>query len=414
VKLSTTYRIRGGDTFETIARRVYGTEQEALRVAQANPGVEEPLSPGVAITVTTLPSTPVNLPQQTEAENINEVAVLIDDERFRFWDSLRITRAVDALDVVEFGAPFDPELESFRNTFRPFEYKDIGVSVGGVPLFTGTAVSVNPILENLRSVVSVSGYSLPGVMADCTAPASAFPLEFEGQGLLEIAKTVAGYFGIGVEFTADQGDVFTDPVALEPGGKALQFLIGLAQQRGLVISSTPGGALLFQKSVESGNPTVNLEQGRSPLLSVTPFFSPEDYYSSITGITPVVIGSQGSQFTVKNDSLSGVLRPFTFKAPDTTESSAPTAVHAKLGRMFANMASYSVRLNTWRDPSGSLWTPNTTINLLAPDAMIYSNYEFILRSVEFNKDRVTETATLDLVMPGAFSGREPETVPWGE
>jgi len=83
-----------------------------------------------------------------------------------------------------------------------------------------------------------------------------------------------------------------------------------------------------------------------------------------------------------------------------------------MGRMVCNIVSYSLRVDTWRDPAGNLWEPNTSINLLAPDVMIYNNYEFIIRSIEFETDSNTQTATLNVVLPGSFSGEIPSNLPW--
>ena len=115
-----------------------------------------------------------------------------------------------------------------------------------------------------------------------------------------------------------------------------------------------------------------------------------------------------------NTKLSGGLRPFTFKAPDTIDSNLPEAVSAKMGRMFGDMASYSVDVSTWRDPSGKLWEPNTIVTLQAKNAMIYSEYEFVIRFIEFIEDDTSKTAVLNLVIPGAYSGKIPERLPWEE
>ena len=411
--MSITYSVLAGDTFESIARKKYGTEQESYRIAAANPGVSEPLSAGTTITVPTLPDAPENVPQAAASSADDEVAILVDGKRFRFWDQVRIVRSLDAMDMVEFGAPFDSELPGFKDTFRPFSFKTVVITVGGTPLFTGTMVSVNPVIGNDRKTVSVSGYSLPGVLNDCTPPASAFPLEYDGQGLREIATALAAPFGLTVDFQAEPGAIF-ERVAIEPGKRILTFLAELAKQRKLVISSTPLGKLVFLRSVETGTPVARLQQGQPPILSITPFFSPQEYYSHITGMESVVMGLAGSQFTVKNPRLTGVTRPLTFGAPDTLDADVKSAVEAKVGRMFGNMVSYSVRVSTWRDPSGELWAPNTLIQLLAPDAMIYAEYKFVIRSVEFNRDRASETATLNLVIPGAFSGKIPEGLPWDD
>lgn len=409
--MSQTYSVIAGDTFDSIARKKYGTENQADRIARANPGVAEPLTAGTVLTVPVLPSAPKDLQTQTPAADPDETAILIDGQRFRFWDKVRITRAIDAMDTVEFGAPFEADVPGFRETFRPFSFKPVVTTVGGSPLFTGTMVAVSPAVENSQKVVSVSGYSLPGVLNDCTPPASAFPLEFNNQGLREIATTLAAPFGLSVIFQADQGAVF-ERVATEPGKKVLAFLTELAKQRNLIVSSTPEGALIFWQSVEAGAPVAQLQEGSAPVLSVTPFFSPQEYYSHITGIEPVIVGLAGSQFTVKNPRLQGVVRPITFNAPDTLDADVKAAVEAKSGRMFGNMAAYSVRVATWRDPQGELWAPNTTVTLLAPDAMVYSEYEFVIRSVEFSRESKVKTATLNLVIPGSFSGQIPEALPW--
>lgn len=411
--MSTTYNVITGDTFESISRKKYGTQNEAQRIANANPGAAQPLVAGVTLIIPILPDAPQNLRQSASSVTPDEVAVLIQGSRFRFWNEIRITRSIDTMDTVEFGAPFDSQAPGFRESFRPFSFKPVVITVGGSALFTGTMVAVSPVVENGQKIVSVSGYSLPGVLNDCTPPASAFPLEFNELGLQEIATSLAAPFGISVEFKADQGPIF-ERVACEPGQRVLTFLTELAKQRNLIISSSPLGALVFLQSSQGGGSVANFAQGSAPLLSVTPFFSPQEYYSHITGIEPVIVGLEGSQFTVKNPRLLGVIRPLTFKAPDTEDSDVLATVEAKAGRMFANMVSYSIRLATWRDPSGDLWQPNTAIKLIAPDAMIYKEYEFIIRSIQFEQDSKTQTATLNLVMPGAFSGKIPESLPWDD
>lgn len=405
-----TFRVVAGDTFELIARQRYGTELEAKRIADANPGVFEPLVPGSIIIVPTDPLAPQDQPSVTPADNPDEVALLINNKRYRFWTNVLITRAIDVADTIEFAAPFDADAPGFRETFRPFTFKPLAVTVGGQPLFTGTMVAIDPTLGDSKTL-AVSGYSLPGVLNDCNAPASSFPLEFDGQSLKEISKTVASPFGIGVEFRADPGAKF-DRVASTPTKKVLAFLAELARQRNLVIGSTTRGKLLYWQSIRPGNPVARLRQGVSPVLGVVPSFNPQEYYSHITGIEPPLAGFETRQYTVKNPHLEGVTRPLTFKAPDTFDGEIKVATEAKMGRMFGNIASWSVPVATWRDPQGNLWEPNTTVTLLAPDAMVYTEYEFIIRSVQFEADKSRRSATLKLVMPGSFDGRIPESLPW--
>lgn len=412
-KLSTTYKTRSGDTFEVIARREYGDEQQSTLIARANAGVTEPLSEGTTVTIPALPDDPANRASSALSGTEDEIGVLIGDKRFQFFDSLRVVRSIDTMDVVELGFPLETTLPHFRESFRPLSFSPVDVTIGGVPLFTGTAVSVVPVLENVRKVISVGGYSLPGVLMDCTPPASAFPLEFNELGLKEIAETLAAPFGIGVEFRDEpDGGVFRE-TAIDPGIIIFTFLADLAKQRNLIMASSPEGKLIFWRSITSGVPVARLSQGSPPLLSVIPFFSPQAYYSNITGIQAVHVGLEGSQFPVRNPRLVGVTRPFTFDAPDTeTKAELQLAVEARVGRMFANAISYTIRVATWRDVGGNLWEPNTIITVTAPDAMIYEEYKFVVRTVEFNRSAKEETALINLVLPGSFNGGLPESLPW--
>lgn len=410
--MSITYKIQSGDTLESISRRQYGSESYADLISDANPGLTENMIAGTEITIPGNPDV-AESEAYAPAANENEVAILINGKRFRFWESVRLTRSVDTIWTVEFTAPFYSDLSEFRSTFKPFSYQSVVVTVGGELFFTGTMIGVTPVVDIKKKYISVSCYAKPGVLNDCTPPASAFPLEFNNQGLKNIAARLVRPFGIGVKFDADQGAIF-ERVACEPGKKVLPFLSELAKQRDIVISSTKDGALLFSKSVSGIAPVAKLLQGNSPVVSVSSFFSNQEYYSHITGLEPVIVGLAGSQFTVKNPRLPGVVRPYTFAVNDTHDADVQAAVKSKSGRMFGNMVAYSVKVSTWRDPGGSLWQPNTIVSLESTDSMIYNPYDFVVRGVEFERDSKKEHATLDLVMPGSFSGEVPEVLPWEE
>ena len=122
MKLSGMYSVQLGDTFESISRKQYGTETEALRISQANPGTSEPLSAGTVLSIPVLPGAPQDIPARAPVDGIDEVAVLIDGKRFRFWEGISVSRSMDQMDTVELAAPFDADAPGFRETFTPFSY----------------------------------------------------------------------------------------------------------------------------------------------------------------------------------------------------------------------------------------------------------------------------------------------------
>jgi len=189
----------------------------------------------------------------------------------------------------------------------------------------------------------------------------------------------------------------------------------LAKQRELVMTDNERGELRFWGSVEPGNPVASLVEGKAPFTKVTPSFSPQRYFSDLTGYGKKKKGLGEARWTAGNPWLLVPFRPKVFKLEDSERADVPDATRAELGRMFADIATYKIEdLPTWRDPSGKLFAPNTTIKVHAPSAMIYEPYEFLIKDVILKQTANGQTATLELVMPGAFSGRTPDVLPWSD
>lgn len=418
MKLSTTYNVLPGDTFEIIARRKYGTELGAEHIRSANPGASEPLFAGTTIIIPAVPGTPTDRISDTPAAGPSEVAVFVGTEHFRFWDQVVIIRSVDAFDSAAFSAPFDVDTPGFKEVFRPFSFQPFGIDVGGRRLFSGTLMSVNPEVTSEGKIVMANGYSTPGVLEDCTGPSSLFDegLGFYGQNLREIAIKVVAPFGIPVVFDTDPGPAWElEPPVLKPGKKILPFLAGLAKQRGLLITNTPEGELFFRKADVGAGSVATLRQGESPLTSVTPTFNSHEYYSHITAKQPTFFGLGGGNVVAVNPRLQGVLRPFTYNPADGVfGADVQVAVDSKMGRMFANAAPYTAEVTSWHTPDGELWAPGDTVTVHAPDAMIYKPYDFVIRQVTLTRRASEEAATLALVLPGSLAGKSPKEMPWDD
>lgn len=332
---------------------------------------------------------------------------------------------MDNFSSVSFSAPFEAERAEFRETFRPFTYKPLTLNILNPEtdekdsLFTGTMINIDPLIESNSRSVQVSGYGAPAVMGDCGMPVVNLPIEFNGEKLRDIAIKLAAAFGLSVVFNAPDGAKF-GRVALEVEDTPASFLATLAQQRNLVMTDNEEGNLVFQKSIGTGSPVARLEQGILPLHQVVPQFNPQEYFSEVTGFAPTKGSRLGSRFTVLNKFLNQssntirIIRPKSFKLEDTDDADAPDGTNAKIGRMFANMVSYNLEFPSWRDSQGALWTPNKTLTLLAQDAMVYNETEMLIREVTLRQEPKKESATLNVVLPGAFSGEQPETLPWLE
>jgi len=429
-----------GDTTESIARITYGSEFKAALIRRANPGVLFPLRGGESIIT---PLTPEVFAGNALTQN-EEVAVIIDGERFSFWNKITINRSMDSIGTVAMMASFDPLNSDFRKVFVPFSYKSIIVMAGGNVIFTGIIMNIIPKKTENSRTVEINAYSLPGVLNDCCHGEGQ---EFNGVGIESITASLLEPFNVEFKFRDPSGDVFP-LLAIEPEDKVLSFLVDLGKQRKLMITDDAQGTLIFYKPQDVAPSTV-LTEGESPLVSVEPVFNAQEYYSHITGIMAKSIPSDGNfdpfanlenpdagagpdpfggdaatfggkglnigaKLTMKNEYLKGVYRPFAFRVQASPMGGLSEAVRSKKSRMIAGAISYTLEVDTWLDGTGKIWCPYTTLSLLAPGAMIYRQSNFHIKNVRLTKEGNQQRATLTLAVHGAFGGYMSEKMPWEE
>lgn len=335
---------------------------------------------------------------------------------FGYWSGVEIKRSIDTYSSVKFDAPFEPERKEFRKMFRPFTFPKLEVLINLETIVTGFVLDVEPELSPEFRKLNVTGYAKPAVLHDCMLPPDAFGkgLEFKKLSLRSIAERIGAPFTITSDFRDEDSTPF-DKVKLEIDKKLQEFLVDLAKQRSRVLTDTPAGELLCWQSVEPGNPVASFVEGVQPLTKVSAKFSPQEYYSEITGFGKKKRARGEARWTALNHWLEAPRRSHTFKLEDSERADVPTATLAKLGRMFASILEVEITdLPGWRDPQGNLWQPNTTLKLTSPSAMIYRESEFLIRDVVFRQTPETETTSLTLVLPGAFSGKLPDDLPWDE
>lgn len=339
----------------------------------------------------------------------NIIKLAVGSNEFKFWGSIQITRNIDTFDTFSFDAPFG-ENAGIRDIIKPLEFKPGELFIDDELLSTIVLIDPRPTIGNDNSI-TVDGYAKPGVLNDCSIKHSDYPIEFTDQTLEQIAKTLAGFYDVDVEFSETCSIVF-EKVKLEAGQPPLNFLIKLAKDRSFLISNTEPGKLLFWKA-DSNPVSTTLKQGQTPLISVTPNINPQGYFSEITGLSPGKLGLdvEFESVTIDNPNLS-VNRPNVFKLKQhLSGADLQNAVKWQTGLMIGNAIGYSINVQGLRDERDDIWKPNTHINLTAPGAYIDNETTFLIKNLTLNKGSA-ENTTMNLVLPESYSGEIPPRLPW--
>jgi prophage tail gpP-like protein len=336
---------------------------------------------------------------------------LASGESYGRWSEVELVRGLDCYTAVSLSGPFDHERQEVRRAFQPLAFPSVTVTVADELVLTGHVKDVAPNVDAGMSSVGVTAYSVAHELTEICADPKLLPLEFNGLDLRQIAaKLVTASIGVESVFEGQPGAVFAR-VRSEPDSTIHSFLVDLALQRGFVLADAPSGALLFRAEAKPGAPVARLEG--QPLVRVSASFDPSSWYSSVTGRASRKAGRAGSKYSEINPLYrASHPRHFTMRIGDTESADVPRTAKAAIGRMVASVVSYTLDLPTWRDPKGKLWAPNTTVTLLAPEAMIYRETELVVRSVTLRQTAEAETATLGLTLPGTFGGKLPEALPW--
>jgi prophage tail gpP-like protein len=342
------------------------------------------------------------------------VAITLDSgERFGFWSEVEIARGLDCYTALSISGPFDHGRTEVRRAFQPLTFKRVTVTVGGELVLTGRIKDTAPNVDPGMSSIGLTAYSLAQTLAEINPADELLPLEYNGLDLRQIGdKLVTASIGERPEFDGPPGATFAR-VRCEPDSSIHSFLVDLAVQRAFVLADSPNGAPLFRSEAKPGAPVARLRG--QPICRIEAQIDPAQWYSTVTGRATRKSGRKGARFTARNPLYRGDfhVRPYVTQLSDTESADMPRAVNAIIGRMVASVVRYRIDdLPTWRDPQGKLWAPNTTVTVLAPEAMIYRETELMIRSVRLRQSAESETASLELTLPGSFGGTLPKGMPW--
>lgn len=337
-----------------------------------------------------------------------------DGRRFGEWSEIELQVGIDCYRACSLSGPWDPERKDLRAAFEPLSFPQVTVTIGDELFLTGKVQDISPSVDATQASVGVTAYSTVYWLSEIVQPAELPAFEFNNLDLKQIAQVVAGHtLGVDINLDGLPGAKF-HRVKCNPDAELHGFLADLALQRGFVVSDTPSGDLLFRSEGPTGSPVARL-QGQ-PVRRVTAQFQPSRWFSHVTGRACKRAGDieHGSKYTQRNTLYRSLFPRHTCASVgDTGSADVPRATKAMVGRMVASVATYTVEdLPTWRDPSGKLWAPNTTVTLIAPGAMIYQETELLIRHVTLKQTGGEERATLDLVLPGSFGGEFPKRLPW--
>jgi len=395
--LSTTYRTIQGDTFSSVAVKTTGLDTTAASIQSSNPGAREPFRVGTTLQIPDI----IEIDATFESSGLD---IEINNTKIGTFNNYTLSKSIQAIRRVRFEIPNE---ESTREIIEQFANNPVIIGNNGKLSFTGFCIVAKPD----GKILTIDCYSKCSVLENSPPPMTSFPMEFKDSTIGGIVKYLSNVMGTDFSFAHDVGARF-DKTDIQPSDAVLAYFAKLAKQRNFIISDDVHGSLVFWRGVGLGEDILRIDDSTRPDVTVSVDFNESEYYSSITGILKTKTDKIGATYTVENPFFNGIIKPYNFEIDESSDGELKTVVDVTAGRMFARALTISVTIASWLDDNGNDINMNEFISLKSPDNYIRDFSKFLIKDVNQSLSNNVKSSTLELVLPGAFSGELPEVAVW--
>ncbi len=393
------YSVQAGETFTSIALRVYGVAEKESLLRQANSTIKE-LVAGNILVVPLLsedrrPQKKLNKPRDT-------ITVFIGDIELSVLNA-RIITSIDNM-VFAWSATVPWVIGKNRELDRlliPYTYPDASIYMGNLRVINGFLYIVEPQKTIDGSFMNLTGY---GFTADIMDSELKPPFEINNINLIDRAKQLVSPLGLDVllDNNVEIGGFF-DRVTASAGDTIGKHLMSLATQRGVLLSSNEDGNLLITKARKDFFGDILSEDipkvkswgakfdGRKRFNIYRAYGqSPGDNAKEAVSIDKNIIKTRFTSFNA-TDALKGELQ----KVADWKKT---TRIKEAL--------QLSLIVNEWFTEASVRWKHNSIVRVISPTLFLPQGFDFLIKSVEYILTESGRTTVLNLVPPEVFTGEE--------
>lgn len=354
------------------------------------------------------------------------MTIKINGKICEFFTSGTINLKLDSIaSTFEFAARFSANNLEHQEMFKPLQYKDVEVFNSEENLvFTGTILNHRFTSNKGRELVIISGYSKCGILEDVTIPVSAYPLESTNRNLKDIAEKLCGLFGIKV-VVSEQAKTISESTfkaktevseksefetlkaksksvfgrtSASPTETIKDYLAKLAGQKNIILShNEKGEVLLFQPSYLQ-KPKYHFTKKNS--LSMTADFNGQALHSEINFVRQPTDDNEGVSTTDKvKNTLITKDRPTTKILTSGEDTDTKEAAKNELASELKAI-NVTVELEGLFDKI----YPGEIVNVHNHYIYSYAYNRFMVESVTMKFDEKSDTTSLGLLVPEAFTG----------
>ena len=334
----------------------------------------------------------------------DDVILKVNSSGYHGWKGMTVTRSIDAFcGLFDISAHDRWPGQNLPRGINPGD--ECQVLIGDDPVITGYVDGVSPGFTSTDTSLGVRGRDKTSDMVDC--PTMVDTYEVIDMDLAGIANTLCSEFKIDLKIMADVGQPFIK-FSIQPGEKASACLERAAKLRGIICTTDGNGSLVLTARGSFKPADDQLVEGEN-IKKATGDYNFSNRYSEYT-----VFGQMPSFNDGVDEPLADLMgtardvnvmryRPLLLPAEAwTSPESATIRAKNECARRAGDSKRVNVQVTGWRQSSGALWEPGTTIAItsarlsLDNEQMVISTLRY---SISDTGGRITE---LELKRPDAY------------
>lgn len=347
---------------------------------------------------------------------------LIINDRIRnrkvdFFNDFTVKLQYDSIaDAFSFSFYFNPDNREHRDMLCIGHYHLCKVTHNGETLITGYVLGQKFTTSAAANMVSIGGYSLPGVLEDCEIPTSLYPLQSDGISLKSIAERLIQPFGLKLKIdpavSSAVNSAFKSTTASETQ-TVKAYLDELASQKDIVLSHDEFGNLLFTKAKTNQQPILDfdVQNGKSiPGTTFTLDYGGQQMHSHITVQKQADSdGGNAGEFTIRNPFvINSVYRPKTISQSSGDDNDTEKAAKSALAAELKNLK-LTITTDRWL-VDGKILRPNNIITVRDPGIYLFKKTKWFIESIDYTGNESINTCVLHCVLPCVYDGSTPEYI----
>lgn len=330
---------------------------------------------------------------------------------------------------------FDPDVFELKEMGCIGHYHICRLYHNGELMLTGMMLSEAFNHSPIKELVAIGGYSISGILEDCSVPTNSAidaalavgnlkikpgeikpycPLQSDGLSLRQIAQKLLAPFKLGMvvdpDVSASMDEVFGESTA-ESKDSIKSYLTQLATQKNIIITHNEKGALVFTKIKTDLKPIYyfNVPKGGLPGVQIGLHFNGAHMHSQITVVKQADVDDDNAgESTVTNPYVPFIFRPKTIIQTSGNDIDTELAAKNALAEELRNL-SVSVKLDRWVI-NNKIIRPGTIISIKDPENYIFNKTDFFIESIDFTGNQREEICTMHCVLPESYNGGDPKYI----